>query len=147
YSADELKILREFVDSDEYKKWAKTDTSYFRLAQIDGRLKKSHSQIAYRYLQATWQVEHEAGDRPRAYLKACLGAYDDVIADGTEAADRRQMARFLRGELLRRLGKFEDAQKSFEALQKLESSKAEPYPKLIALELDLIGQKDDKPHE
>jgi uncharacterized protein (DUF2225 family) len=147
YPKNELKTLRELVLSDGYKQLAKKETSYFRLAKIYERLKKPQAQIAYGYLQATWQVEDEKGDRPRAYLQTCLDAYDKVIADETAAAKQRQMARFLKGELLRRLGKFDDAKKHFEALAKLDASKAAPYPQLIPLELELIAKKDDRPHE
>lgn len=147
YPADELKILREFVLSDEFKQLVKTDASYFRLAKIYERLKKPKSQIAYGYLQATWQVEHEKGKRPQVYLQACLDAYVKVISDEKAEADQRQIASFLKGELLRRLGKFEDAKKHLEAIEKLDASKKDPYPTMIALELELISKKDNKPHE
>ena len=109
YTKDELKALREFVLSDDYKELAKKESSYFRLAKMFERLKKPHSQIAYGYLQATWQVEHEKGERPQTYLQACLDSYGKVISDKKAPAEQRQMARFLKGEMLRRLGKFEDA--------------------------------------
>jgi Uncharacterized protein conserved in bacteria (DUF2225) len=147
YPKDELKALREFVLSDEYKQLAKTQTSYFRIAKMFERLKKPQSQIAYGYLQATWQAEHEEGKRPQDYLQACLDSYGKVISDEKAPAEQRQIARFLKGEMLRRLGKFQDAKTHFEALGKLEASKAAPYPKLIPLELDLIGKKDIRPHE
>ncbi len=147
YAKDELKALGEFVLTDAYKQLVKTETSYFRLAKIFEHLKKPQAQIAYTYLQATWQVEHEDGKRPQTYLQACLDAYDKVTSENTKDAGQCQIARFLKGEMLRRLGKFDDAQKHFEALQKLETFKEAPYPKLIPLELDLIAKKDDKPHE
>ncbi len=147
YPMDELKAMREFVLSDDYKQLAKTETSYFCIAKMYERLKKPQSQIAYAYLQATWQVEDEDGLRPQAYLQACLDSYGKVISDEKAPAEQRQVARFLKGEMLRRLGSFEDAKTHFEALGKLDASKAEPYPKLIPLELDLIGKKDKRPHE
>jgi uncharacterized protein (DUF2225 family) len=147
YPQDELKAVREFVLSDDYKQLAKSETSYFRIAKMFERLKRPQSQIAYGYLQATWQVEHEDGKRPQAYLQASLDSYGKVISDEKAPAEQRQMARFLKGEMLRRLGKFEDAKTHFEDLGKLEASKADPYPKLIPLELDLIGKKDKGPHE
>lgn len=147
YPKDELKAVREFVLSDDYKQLAKSETSYFRIAKMFELLKKPQSQIAYGYLQATWQVEHEDGKRPQAYLQACLDSYGKVISDEKAPADQRQIARFLKGEMLRRLGKFEDAKTHFEDLRMLDSSKADPYPKLIPLELDLIGKKDNRPHE
>jgi uncharacterized protein (DUF2225 family) len=147
YPKDELKALSEFVLSDQYKQLVKSETSYFRLAKICELLKKPQSQIAYAYLQATWQVEGENGNRPKAYLQACLDAYDKVISDNTADAGQCQIARFLKGEMLRRLGNFEDAKKHFDARQKLDASKAPPYPKLIPIELDLIAKKDDRPHD
>jgi len=148
YPKDELKELRDFVLSDDYKKLVKTDTPYFRLAKIDERLKKPQQEIAYRYLQASWQVEEEKEkDRPKAYLLAALDAYSKVIADEAAPAAQRQIAGCLKGELLRRLGRFDDARKHFEEFRKLEASKNEPYPRLIELELDLIGKKDAEPHK
>lgn len=147
YPEDELKKLRKLVQSDDYKKWVKSETTYFRLAKMSEHLKKPQKEIAYRYLQATWEVEREEGDRPRIYIQRSLEAYEKVIVDKTAKVEDRRIAEFLKGEFLRRLGKFDDAKKHFETLQKQDGFKAEPYPKLIRLELDFITKKDDSPHE
>lgn len=148
YPKDELKAIREFVLSDKYKKLVKSEQPYFRLAKIDELLKRPQSQIAYRCLQASWQAEdHEQKELLQAYLLASLNAYEKVIADKNEEAKQRQVARIVKGEILRRLGKFEDAAKHFEAIRKLDDSKAEPFPRIIEMQIEYIGKKDDKPHE
>jgi uncharacterized protein (DUF2225 family) len=148
YPEGELKDLRAFVLSDEYKKLAGAEVPYFRLAKLFERLKKPPSTVAYQYLQASWEAEDtKKGERQRAYLAAALDAYDKAIADDGTQAGGRQIARVVKGELLRRLGRFDEAAKHFDAVGKLEESKAEPYPRVIAAELEFIGKKDDQPHE
>jgi predicted RNA polymerase sigma factor len=61
--------------------------------------------------------------------------------------DHRQTVEFLQGELLRRLGKFDEAEQQFDRIAKLNDFKKEPFPRLITQELSLIQAKDTAPHE
>src|SRR5262249_39694119 len=105
YPKDELKAVREFVLSDDYKQLAKMETSYFRIDKMFKHNKNPKRKTANGSLQATWKVEPEDGKRPQAYQKACLASYGRVISDENAPAEERQIARFLKGEMLRRLGK------------------------------------------
>src|SRR5262249_13405404 len=117
---------------------------YYRLARMFERLKRPHAEVAFAYLKASWQVEDDK-KRSRQYLSSCLEAYEKFLKTKPKQSERTQTAQFLKGELLRQLGKFDDASKHFQEIQKLAEFKKAPFPKLIELELKLIGKKDDKP--
>jgi hypothetical protein len=146
YPDEELKVVRAYVNSDEYKKLVKTETTYYRFAKIWEKLKKPQSETAFAYLRATWEVEDNK-DRYSTYATTCIEAYGKVVADEKADGNQRQMGRFLTGELLRRQGKFDEAQKHFDELLKLDESKKEPYPDLIKFELELIGKKNLEPQK
>ena len=61
--------------------------------------------------------------------------------------ERRQTIEFLRGELFRRLGKFDEAKRQFVRLATIKDFQKEPFPRLIAQELSLIQAKDTNPHK
>ncbi len=145
YSKDELAVLRKFVASDEYQKLAAEETPYFRAAKLLEQLKHPDSQIATVYLKATWEVEQDKERLPK-YLAACLASYENVIADKKQKPEDLLTPRMLKGELLRRLGKFDDAKKHFESLQSLDEFKAEVPKFLVEVQLGLIENKDNRPH-
>jgi hypothetical protein len=146
YPEEELKVVRGYVKSDEYKKLVETETTYFRYAKIWEKLKKPQSETAFAYLRATWEVENSK-DRYSKYATACIEAYGKVVADEKADDEQLQMGRFLTGELLRRQGKFGEAKKQFDELLKLDESKKDPYPDLIKLELELIEKKKEGAQE
>ncbi|WP_394539196.1 hypothetical protein PRJ39_01245 [Lysobacter enzymogenes] len=113
YDDAELARLRAFVASPEYRGWVADDTPYYRLARQQAWLGESEDAIAQILLAATW----EAGPRryPR-YAEEALAAWQRR-AEREAGSDAGYDARMLVGELQRRLGRFEDARASFEALR------------------------------
>ncbi|KRB05020.1 hypothetical protein [Lysobacter sp. Root690] len=114
YSDAELVKLRAFVASDEYRGWVANDTPYYRLAKQMVWSGESPERIAGVLLQATW----EAGSQryPR-YAAEALEAMQQRAA-GEAGSDRVYHTRMLIGELQRRLGRFDQAQATFEALRR-----------------------------
>jgi len=145
YSEGELTRLREFVASAAYRGWIADDTPYYRLARQQALLGESEDSIAQILLAATW----EAGPRryPR-YAEEALAAWQKRAA--REAGSERVYdTRMLVGELQRRLGRFDEARATFEALRadrgfpgkRLEADEAGYRRKIVEAQLALIRDR------
>jgi hypothetical protein len=145
YDEAELTRLRAFVASPEYRGWVAQDTPYYRLAKQQAYFGASQDEIAQTLLAATW----EAGARryPR-YAEQALEAWQKRVV--REAGnDRAYYSRMLVGELQRRLGRFDDARASFEALRadagfpgkQVEADDAAYMRKIVDAQLKLIRDR------
>jgi Uncharacterized protein conserved in bacteria (DUF2225) len=146
YSDDELKALRAIVDADAYRNLPPKDSSYLRVAKLFEGLKRSPVEIAHAYLKASWQVEDDEA-RNRALLGKSLDWFDKYLESQPKKGPEWQTAEILRGELQRRLGRFDEAKKQFDRLSGMKEFEAEPFPGLIAQERSLIEAKDSSPRE
>jgi hypothetical protein len=146
YSDEEIKALRVIVDSDAYKKLPRENSSYQRVAKLYEGLGKPPSQVATAYLEASWQVEDDEA-RNRPLLGESLKWFEKYLGSGPKKDENWKAAEFLRGELQRRLGRFDDAKAQFARLKVTEEFKGEPFPGLIAQEEALIAAKDRSPTE
>jgi hypothetical protein len=129
YEDDELERLRPLILSAEYQS-IKGETPYYRAAWIMERTGASHQDVSYFLLQATWEVgwiefrgprdlaEGTTSERYRRYATELLARLPVDIADESRTAERRTLDRLLIGELLRRLGRFDEADSHFAALTK-----------------------------
>ena len=141
FSQEELKALREFVFSAAYARLSPEETSHFLLGKIYEHLKRPSIEVAHTYLAASWQVDRDA-KRHQAYLKHSLEQFT-IYLTGTPPKDEAwKTARFVQGELLRQLQRFDEAQRHFRAMEKEEHFKAKPFPQLLSYELELIEKKD-----
>ncbi|QQP95129.1 hypothetical protein [Lysobacter enzymogenes] len=145
YDAPELERLRAFVASSDYRRWVAEDTPYYRLAKQQTFFGASDDVIARSLLAATW----EAGARryPR-YAAEALEAWQKRAA--REAGnDRAYHSRLMVGELQRRLGRFDEARATFEALRvdagfpgkQVEADDAATLRKIVDAQLQLIRDR------
>ena len=144
FKADELKALKKYVESDAYKSISPKESSYYRVARMFEHLKKPAIEIAHVYLKASWQAEGDERQH-KACLDKSLEHFVRFLATNPGKNDDYRTANFLRGELLRQLGKFDAAKKHFLTLQQQEEFKTKPFPEIIAQELELIEKKNAAP--
>jgi hypothetical protein len=143
--AEELRRVQEYVNSDEYKSIPAQESSYYLLGKIYEHLRKPPLDIAYVYLKASWQVGSDA-KRHQAYLEHSLTHFTKFVSTDPPKDDVWKTARFLRGEILRQLQRFEEGQRLFQMLKTQDGFTAEPYARLIKYELELIDKSDSAPH-
>src|ERR1043166_4690921 len=124
---------------------AAKNPSYFALAQVQQHLTAPHRHIALSYLRASWQVE----DRETACRRLLEKAREHFVSalDGMGAEDRQfgDLA-LLCGEVERRLGKWEDAEKRFRVLEETGRLKGTPQAAIPAMQIRLIERRDSAPH-
>jgi hypothetical protein len=143
--AKAFKRLRSFVTGADFQMLAAKNPSYFTLAQVQQLLEAPHRHIALSYLRASWQVE----DREAACRRLLEKAREHFVTalDGMRAEDRQfGDLVLLCGEVERRLGKWEDAEKRFRDLEVSGRLKGTPQAAIPAMQLRLIEQRDSAPH-
>ncbi|MBR0754009.1 hypothetical protein JQ604_17635 [Bradyrhizobium jicamae] len=170
YEDDELEKLRPLILSPEYQD-LKSETPYYRAAWIMEHTGAAHPQVSSLLLQATWEAgqaelveraranppgepakgaadfarrimaEGTTGERYRRYANELLARLAVDAADTTRSAEARTVDRLLMGEMLRRLGRFDEADNHLAAL----SNDLAPDSKqatLVAFQRRLIAARD-----
>lgn len=170
YEDDELERLRPLILSPEFQ-GIRSETPYYRASWIRERTGASHAEVSSLLLQATWEAgraelgersrmdtpglsakdaqdlvqrlmtEGTTGERYRRYATELLARLAVDVADTTRSMEARIYDRLLTGEMLRRLGRFEEADSHFASL----ASDLAPDSKeatLAAFQRRLIAAKD-----
>lgn len=141
FSGDKLERMRPFILSADYQA-LRAETSYYRAAWIAERTGTAHFDASMLLLQATWQV-YEDLPRYQRYATELAARLPDDIKPLT--GPKKRWAEFLLGEVLRRLGRLDEARLIFSAL--VENAEANATEVAIArFQLRLIGANDRQPH-
>ncbi len=153
--AEELAKCREIVQGDAYKNQTGR-ASYYLLGLLYEGLKKDSLGLGHIFLKASWQEESDGTkleddlNRSLQHFESFLKEPQQPKAASRKAADEDnsyQTAQLLKGEILRRLGRFNDAKNYFSDLQKLKPFQETFLADIVRFEIRLCGKKDSKPHE
>lgn len=140
FDDEELERLRPLVMSAEYQA-LKGETPYYRAAWLFERTGASHRKVSLTLLQATWEAKQDA-ERYERYATALAAR---LPIDIEASPDDKKMLQLVLGELLRRLGRFEEARQHFVRLaQELEPGSNEA--RVAAFQLRLIERNDREPN-
>lgn len=139
FSDGELEKLRPFILSPEYQA-TKGESPYYRAFWIVDHSGGLHAEASEKLLFATWE---SGGDRYARY--ATLLA--ERLPKDVENAQGKERDKFvaLRGELLRRLGRFDEAAEYLRRWQP-ELGVASVAWMIVRYELELIAQRDSGIH-
>ena len=143
--AQAFRQLRAFVRGPDFQMLASKNPSYFALAQVQQLLKAPHRVIALSYLRASWQVE----DREAACRRLLEKAREHYVAALDEAGADERLSHdlaLLCGEIERRLGKWDDAEKRFREMESSGILQGTPQADIPALQLRLVSLHDSAPH-
>jgi hypothetical protein len=139
FDTAELERLKPLILSAEYQA-TKGETPYYRAYWIVNRSGGDHAQASQLLLAATWQAGGEGYAR---YATELLRRLPDDIAAAQEAPRRKFI--LLQGELLRRLGRFEEAAQHLRRWQ-AEFGQTSTEGLIAAYQLKLIAAHDTEPH-
>ncbi|MEO6785902.1 MAG: DUF2225 domain-containing protein [Chthoniobacteraceae bacterium] len=143
--AQAFKRLRSFVRGPDFQMLASKNPSYFCLAQVQEFLGAPHRHIALSYLRASWQVE----DREavcRRFLEKAREYFVAALAGMGEGDRKRNDVILLCGEMERRLGRWDDAERRFRELESSGLLKGTEQSVIPAMQLALIARRDSAPH-
>jgi len=144
--AKELKEGGKIIQSPEYRT-LKDRSDWRRLAFLYEKLGKPEADIGYAYLKASWEEESEfkyerkSKEYYREDLEKSLAHFTHLKAPQQNDKSWQTM-QMLTGELMRLLGRFEDAAKHFENMAKMKEFQGNFYEKVIKFELGLCQRKD-----
>ncbi len=153
--AQAFKRMRSFVRGADFQMLAAKNPSYFALAQVQEAFGAwgpavAHRTIALSYLRASWQVEERDAmcrrflEKAREHFVAALAEMDGAEAD---SANRKYSDLILLcGEMERRLGKWDEAEKRFRDLDSSGLLKGTEQAVIPAMQLALISRRDSAPH-
>lgn len=143
---EELTALTAFVLSTPYQALQKKESNYYLAATLLRRDGAPALTLAEALLKATWEVEGDA--RYPRYAAEALAVFEAVIAAPPGSLDAGQLAFFeqLAGEMERRLGRFDAAQRRFEALLATPGVPGTSLEPVVRQELALIAAKDSDSH-
>ena len=138
FSKEELAKFERVVTSAEYQQIAAQSPSYFawgRMMELAGE-NQDAQQMMNIFLQASWQSESQES------FSKTLEYADKVLANKAISSKDAINTQFLRGEMLRKLGRFDEAKRVFTALQKNpEVKKDKLFSQLATLQLSLVAKK------
>lgn len=137
--------LKPYILSQSYQSPAKGNTTYYCLAKIREFLGEGDLAVGNTYVRASWQVDKDS-KRCAEYEALALEKLTKGLAASAEGSEELVNVSLLCGELERRLGKFEDARKRFEALEKAKGFQDKVIRQVIDRQLDFIAKKDGAPH-
>lgn len=145
FSESEVGKLRKFVASDNYRAMIGIHTNYYLAAILRREAGDPQYDVAWTLAQASWEVAKDPA-RYRQYAEEALAAYD-ALPDGS-LLDRRQhtLREMMSGELERRLGRFDDAEKRFRRIRDAAEFTSPQLQQVITLQLKLISAKDAGSH-
>lgn len=141
--AAELAKCKLIVASEEYKK-ARAHSSYYRVGLLYARLGLPAYSVAISFLKASWQEESEPAklkeDQELAlkYFTSCAR---------TCAAEEKENSQLLTGELLRRLGRFDEARAHLAKLQGLKGFRKNFFADIVEFQLARCAKLDPAPYE
>jgi len=143
-SASRLAEYRKITDSREYRK-IRGRASYFKLGFLLEKLgERNELTLAMVALEASWQEEADP-IKLKEDLELSLSHFNAYLPVSEEGSLERLHARLLRAELLRRLGRFDEAKKELSGLRVFDSERAEANRKIIKYERILCSRKDPSP--
>ena len=133
----ELERSREIVTAPEYTELRRRP-AWRRVAFIFEKLQKDESEIGLAFLMASWQEEANK-EFYRDDLEKSLAHFTAYLNDVKQNRDAKLSELMLVGEIMRLLGKFEDAAKHFEAVIRSKDITDDSY---FQFELYLCRKKD-----
>ena len=132
-----------------FVKETKDTTSYFTLGVIQEELKDPPYEIAWAYLQASWQVESDK-DKYAAVCKRAVAWFDKSAAAlerGKDKKDDYLISKYLPIELARRSEDFADATRRLNAFPKTTGTEIKWLDDTLKYQATLVKNKDATPHE
>jgi hypothetical protein len=141
FTPAELERLKPLVSSGEFYALSGQSTHY-RAAWLIEKMGGKPAEVVDQLLAASWEAK-----APEDYARAATALLDRLPAAIAAEADppKKEALLLLHGELLRRIGKFDEAQAYFEALEK-EFTDGTQTGIVAKLELRLAAARDTKQH-
>lgn len=144
FTRREIEGLRSFVFSDEYRALSPRSSPYL-LARTRERLGAKDLELAHLFLSAAWASTEHSADWSASVTESVR--HFDAFLRAAKQKDREwATAALVRGELLRRLARFPEAEAHFRDLKEKSAFLRANFADFLEQELQLIAARDSDPH-
>lgn len=143
-SEAEIAQCRSIVESEQYRQYVER-ASYYLLGRLYQQLGKDHLTIAHVFLKASWQEEDDVA-KLKEDLELSLEYFGKYLNNAVGQDVPWQTAQVLKGELLRRLGNFSEAESHLKRLLELEPFNDNVLNKVVRFEIELCSMQDSSSH-
>lgn len=143
-TASEIAQLRPFISASGYRLVA-WRSSYYRLARIRERLGAGDLELAQLLLRAACAKGNHTAEWKDS-MDESLYRLDKYLRTAAPRGEQWATAALLRGEILRQLARFAEAEAHFRSLLARSAFLRTRYADYLDLELQLIAAQDSKPH-
>ena len=140
FTEDEKAALRKVVADPDYQRIAIDHASYFLVARIFEALREPPVEVAFAYLEASWQSE--SGPHYQEALENALAWFDRV-----KEGKRVETSRVVGIEILRLLGRFDAAAERLQSVERDLKDPTNHSQRALQKERELIDKRDRAPHE
>lgn len=144
FTPSELAKFERVVQSDAYQKIAQQSSSYFAWGHMLELAEENQDniQMMWIFLKSSWQRHNNEA------LQKTLEYADKALAHSSfQNDDEKVTVQLLRGEMLRKLKRFDEAKTWFQTLQNSPLVTDKPYlTQLLAFQLKLVEQQDHQSH-
>lgn len=140
FTPEELAKFERVVQSQQYQDIVQHSSSYFAWGRMMELADEHHDsyQMMWIFLKASWQRNND-----ELRQKILMYADKALVENTFRNVKDKLSVQILRGEMLRQLQRFDEAQAWFEQLQQQADVQNYPYlAKVIAFQLSLIAKKD-----
>ena len=141
--------LKPFILSDEFQNISELNSSYYFLAKIYEYLEHSNFELAWTYLQASWQVEEEDSLYFKYIESALINfqmATNDLLNNEGKYNDYL-ITLYLQIEINRKIENFEEAQMIIHDFPELINCSIEWLPEILDYQEKLLQLKDSSNHD
>lgn len=108
FTPEQLALAKEIVDSTDFRRQVRTGNEYTVAAYLAEQLGEPRMAIAHFWLEASWLFESDPVRNPE-YLERAYDWYTLALEEVGNDQEKFWQVQALRVELLRRLGRFDEA--------------------------------------
>lgn len=148
--AADTERIRGIVAGDRFRTEARPATPWFALGVLREELKAEPFEIAWTYLQASWEAEEDGADAYARAAERALLWFDraaEDFRDNTARSKDRHIALYLGVELSRRLGRFGQARERLQLIGQVRDGALPWLPRAQAAQSVLIEARNAAPDD
>lgn len=142
--------IRTILAGDRFRTEARPASPWFALGVLREELKAEPFEIAWTYLQTSWEAEEDSAEAYARAAERALRWFDRAAEDfrgNTARSKDRLVARYLGVELSRRLGRFEQARERLTHLGEARDDALPWLPRAQAAQSVLIEARNAAPDD
>jgi len=147
YADEEVAKLKAIVADETFKAAREKHTDYYMVAFVQERLGADKFDIAWSYLQASWEAEKEWPDHLQEYMALAIAGFDSYLKGAKKHSKDWWTAQIIAANLERRLGRFAAARQRIASLEFEALASTSPFRQAIDQIMDWAEKHNTQPQK